>query len=222
MSSIHLSLPVGQSSHELLSDVPKRAKTLFSRGMALLDRAYEKQPTLLQKVAASSIVAGEVRDEAVESELRSALGLSEAEASLILGTTSFLALMVVSTDDLPDKIVEALVESKILEPSNKQTIASLVRALREVKPSLTDTAARRGLANSVLPSLSDFETVVDVRIGTEGEKVISVPVVLVHLETDVANQRLWFQMTKEQVERLVEDLKKVLSHITQAEKMIGR
>ena len=67
---------------------------------------------------------------------------------------------------------------------------------------------RSALANELLPSFARLGTTVDLRPGfVEGSVAITVPVALVHLTTDVREHRLWFQITKPQLEHVIRDLK---------------
>jgi hypothetical protein len=50
----------------------------------------------------------------------------------------------------------------------------------------------------------------------------AVPVALVHLDTDVSNRELWFQMTRGDVEAVIERLTRVLQQMDVAEKLFPK
>ena len=59
----------------------------------------------------------------------------------------------------------------------------------------------------VLPSLAEFEVTVDLRIRVEnGEVQDFVPVALAHIDTDAYNNEFWFQLSRADIDILLQKL----------------
>jgi hypothetical protein len=133
---------------------------------------------------------------------------------------SFLALVSASpsADEPTSKTIAALVETDLLNPTEQQAAESVLTYFQGERTKVTGAFRKVAIGPRVLLSLMDFETTVDIRMDFEKEQIgLAVPVVLAHIDTDAAHVELWFQMSKTQVEKMYEDLKKVLARIEQAE-----
>ena len=72
---------------------------------------------------------------------------------------------------------------------------------------LTAAVERQRLENVVLPSLTDFSVAVDVRIRFANEQPIGfVPIAVVHIDTDGSNQEIWCQLSRADINRIIEKL----------------
>ena len=77
---------------------------------------------------------------------------------------------------------------------------------------------RGRLANVVLPSLVQFETTVDLRIQFDNEKPKDfVSIAVVHIETDAENTEIWCQLSRFQIETILDKLKNTLKEMEIAE-----
>ena len=81
--------------------------------------------------------------------------------------------------------------------------------------------SRRSLVNAVLPSFDGFESVLDVRIGEGEQKGVAVPVAIAFLDTDARDEQLWFQLTKEDVQELIE-LNALLKRFEAADELVAK
>jgi len=76
------------------------------------------------------------------------------------------------------------------------------------------------LAAQTLPSLDTFDISVDLRLRFKDEQIQdAVSVAVVHLDTDATNRELWFQMTRGDVELVIEKLNSTLKQMDTAEKL---
>ncbi len=77
---------------------------------------------------------------------------------------------------------------------------------------------RTALPAQVLPYLSNVEIVVDLRLGFENNTVQeAVPVAVVHLDTDVDGQEIWFQASQQQMRQLKVDIDEAIKRMDTAE-----
>lgn len=137
-----------------------------------------------------------------------------------MGAVNFLALMASEpTRAAAPSTIQGLVAAEIMRADDAQVAGELLKALLRGTPEIQDTFRRAAMSGELLPALAEFETVVDVRLSfKEGDAVeLAVPVLLVHIDTDASNRELWFQMSKKQVQKAIDDLTKALSQIQAAE-----
>lgn len=67
--------------------------------------------------------------------------------------------------------------------------------------------SRRRLAASVLPALELFDVTIDLRFRFKDKQIAeSVPVAIVHIDTDVYNQEIWFQLAQDDVDEMIKKL----------------
>lgn len=218
MGAFHLRMRRDQSAVEMLSDLPERAKAFLKDGFQVLTSVYDKNSSLLAKVAIESVRSQQLMEEPVLAET----GLAPEQSRQLLGTLNFVALLLSSTAEPAENIADALVKSALLGPQQQSTAVNLIRLLRQSTPSLKQIVAQTSLASEVLPSLTTLEFAVDIRLRFEDEGLLAVPVLVAHIDTDSSHGESWFQMTKGQAERLIGDFKNVLAQMEQAEKLIER
>jgi hypothetical protein len=154
-------------------------------------------------------------------DLASKFGLNKADSQSLVGIISFLVLLV-SKPGEPEAaptIVGALVSAEILDKDAQAAIIVVLNELDRDRSSVTSALRRTSLATRLLPSLTDLNCVVDIRIGFDNDEIaLAVPVVLVHIDTDSKDQEIWFQMSKGQLKTAIEDLTKILLRVEAAEK----
>lgn len=93
----------------------------------------------------------------------------------------------------------------------------MVDAICAVRAEIIDAVTTAQLAGAILPSLYLFNVETDIRVRVaDGKVTTSVPVAVVHIDTD-AEERIWLQLTKGEVEDIVKKLNKVLEDMRIAE-----
>ncbi len=219
MSYLHLPLTQQVQMDEVFSDMPAKAKAYIRGGFSVLAKVPESaRPALLQ----AAVQATGQRKGQRDRELATALGLSLEESTSAVAALGMLSALASSRTEPPDRLVKAMVEAEIIAAPDTSTISGLIPAITDVSSDVRKAIGTRALANSVLPSFDAFEAVVDVRVGHEETAGLAVPVAIAYLGTDARERRLWFQLTKEDVEDLVKQLNSLLEDFKQAEEMIGR
>jgi hypothetical protein len=99
-------------------------------------------------------------------------------------------------------IVDALLSSEILDKDAQAAIIVVLNELDRDRSSVTSALRRTSLATRLLPSLTDLNCVVDIRVGFDNDEIaLAVPVVLVHIDTDSKDQEIWFKCRKGSLRR---------------------
>lgn len=106
-----------------------------------------------------------------------------------------------------EEFVAAAKATSLVDDSSHQRILSLARAVVADRGRSAQTKRQVRLGAAVLPSFDKVEYVTDIRVRVKDGKLESVPVTIIYLETDAHDQRLWFQLTKRQLQVLLDMLK---------------
>ncbi len=218
MSAFSFRIPVGTS--DLFNELPKGAKHFLNEGLKVVARVHQQYGPVLGNMITETASTG-VDPKA--SDLAAAFRLTEDESQTLVGTISFMKL-IFSKPGEPEpvsSIVTSLVSSEILAPSDQADITSLLNEIDQHRPALSEGLRRSHLAARLLASFSDLNSVVDIRLDFDKDQIaVAVPVLLVHIDTDVDDQEIRFQMSRKQLEAVVEDLKQALTRLEAAEKWI--
>jgi hypothetical protein len=217
MSSLTFRLPVGT---DVFNDLPKSAKSFLKEGLNVLSRVYAQQPPIIL----SLVMEGAAGSEPKAGDLSTKFGLGEDDSQSLVGAISFLVLILSHPRPEPiPTIVKGLLSAEILAPDAEAAVALLLNDVSRTAAA-NATFRRSSLATRLLPAFSNLSSAIDIRLDFEKDQVvIAVPVALIHIDTDASEEQLRFQMTKRQIEGMVEDLKRVLTRLDAAEKwMQGR
>lgn len=158
--------------------------------------------------------------EVENAELIKRLGISASENKALMGALNFFVLVASTATEQPaDSTITALVDSDIVQEADRTVASAFFTALLRDRATLTGSFRRAEMSSEVLPSLTTFETTIDVRIAFEADRVaLALPVLLLHIDTDATNRELWFQMSRRQVEKAIDDLRKAVEQMDHAEK----
>jgi hypothetical protein len=111
----------------------------------------------------------------------------------------------------------------IFEPTSEEAAHAIADFVISQRERLAKAMARNRLANVVLPSLSDFSITVDLRLQFTNDKVDTfVPVAIVNMDTDGENNRLWCQLSRADVDMILETLRNAANQMDLAEKMMSQ
>jgi hypothetical protein len=164
--------------------------------------------------------AGQTEDPKVVAE-RYKLTPSEAREMTIALSMMTVTLAEVSVS------VEQFFEVGIAKGALDEQIATALRGDAEriiaERARVKEGVQRGSLANEVLPSVLGFNYAVDLRLKFEKEKLTaSVPVLVAYLDTDGEGQRVWFQLTRADTERLIEQLQTGLESLKAASSLADK
>jgi len=217
MGGFRISIPGTGNPEGYLSDIPPVVRAFLKEGFSVLQRLY---PTSRQKVL-------EVIEETVKSgfelegkDIRPRLNISETESRQLLAALNFLGLYIASSTSEASIVsaVESMKEAELISDTEAPAVQDVLGTLVQ-HPSIKGDLETARLASALLPSLLSFDTTVDVRVRVRQNQVaMSVPVLIVHLDTDASDQEIWFQLSKRQVQKMIDEFTMALNQMEVAEK----
>jgi hypothetical protein len=151
-------------------------------------------------------------------ELASILNIDSEQTAVIVSSLTLLLAVISSRKESESEIVDALLSAGLIGPSEKAPLESFIRMVIARRSEVKRTITLSRLAEQTIPSFSGINTSVDLRIGFRKEKVdIVVPVALIHLHTDSDKEKIFFQMQKTDVQRLIREFQRVLDRMEEVE-----
>ncbi len=219
MGTFHVQIPSRGTVQEVFADMPTGLKDYVRDGFAVLSKLPQQKFDEIRRATLDAVEAG---GSVVEGGLSARLDIDKADVRSLLAATSLFATFLLGRDEKLPQLVAAAVEAKLIRPEDSPAALLFYEAIERDRPTLKETIQRSRYSSSVLPSLLEFETTIDIRLGFEKGRVDFVtPIALVHLDTDSEGQEVWLQLTKKQVERVVNELQDALRKMEEAEKWAG-
>jgi hypothetical protein len=219
MGAYSLRLPIGAIPSEFFADLPRHVRTFLRNGLIIFNRVNPQYSEVLLSLPVDALVSNTPAPQA--KELATMLAISPNDARSLLAALSFLALVATSPSE-PEPVETtsaALVREDLLDKSGQPAVERLLTHYQQERGKVSSAFRKVALTTKVLPSLDDYDFAIDVRLDFDKEQpALAVPIVVGHIDTDAPHQEVWFQMSKAQTEKLVEDLKKIVAHLEQAEK----
>jgi hypothetical protein len=118
----------------------------------------------------------------------------------------------------PEEILGAG-QALVFDSADRGTVDWLLRSLPQPND-LRRAFDRRALATATLPSLTTFDISVDLRLSFDKEDITDgVAVALAHIDTDAGNRELWFQLTRGDLDMMIETLTDSRQQMDAAEKL---
>jgi hypothetical protein len=149
------------------------------------------------------------------------LGVGIEEVPGIFASATFcVGILVAQKRTTADELVSAGIEAGLIAPSDRSSVHRFAESIIANRGSIADTGKRHRLVQALLPSLTSFSCLVDLRPSfTDDASAINfcVPVVIGHLVND-STEDVWIQMSRAQVERLILDMQEVLRKVDVLEK----
>ena len=215
MGSFRFPVPSSIALVESFGDMPQSMRTYLKTGFLVLSRVSEDKFPVLANIA---VRAAQAPYRVEIDEAAKQLGINTDDMGSLLPAISFLTTFVSSRSEGPDQLVSAAVEANVIPEASRQVVLRFSQALAMQREGLRHDLQKARLANQVLPSMIDFEIVVDIRLHPSKSE-LNVPVAIAHLDTDAAHTEVWFQMQKGDVERLIDTLQKIARQMAEAEKL---
>lgn len=215
MSSFHFPIVPGRPLSESLSTVPPSFASYLRQGFGVLSGVPEKHFDVLIEQ-----IVGKIDSPRLYGEERFAadLGLKDEDIGPLVAAVSLIGVALASGNESPENVVQASSAAKILNEADKPRLLEFTKRITQNRATLREAMRRSRVASRVLPALDEFETAVDVRpVIEKGHVEFSIPVVMVHIDTDAAHEEIWFQMSKSQLEYLLEKLKDTLRSVEEVE-----
>lgn len=215
-------IPISSGSiRDAFSDIPSQGRLYFRGGFSILSKVAKERWDSLLLAAVESFNEGYGPD---TTKLSSLVGLSEEDTRTALGTLGMVSAVMSSRKEAATEFVDVAISTGILDEGLRVQILDLVNAVSTKRDELRKVLERSSLAKEVLPSINEFDVAVDVRLSfsQNGPIEFGVPVAVVHLDTDAYKHEIWFQMTKRQVQRMVDDLQEALRRMDETQKWLDR
>jgi hypothetical protein len=135
--------------------------------------------------------------------------LSERDSEQVASVYSLVIGLLSESSAMPEDFVNAA-RNILFSPDHETTARSIANAICVARANVKTSVDRAQLAGEVLPSLDEISVAVDMRFRIiDAEVKLSVPIALLHIDTD-ANEELWVQLTRGDVEDTIEKLSKCL------------
>ena len=205
----------GEDLVRRLDGYPKEALSFFDSAFATAAGIPEDVRQLVLREVIENFRRGIRRLDGAS--LRLITKLPEREAEQLASVYSLVIGLLSESSATPDDFVNRA--KGILFSPEQETIAkSIAASVCAFRPGIAGIVERAQLAGEVLPSLYSFDVVVDIRIRViDGEVKTSVPVAVVHIDTDVSARELFFQLSRGEVEETIRKLTKSLDEMNLAE-----
>ncbi len=217
----HLHIPLGGKMpiKEIFADMPPGPKAMVRNGFSVVANLPESAyPVLLQSVLKAAGQRGTTNEEQLAKDLK----ISAEEATGAVTALGLFSALASTGDETPENVFQGMVDAGLISDTAKPALARLLPKIAQMKPAVTKAVTRQSLIDAVLPSFDDFDAEVDIRIGSKEHAGLVVPVAVALLDTDARDQRLWFQLKKEDVESLIEKLNALLKRFNEAEDLIAK
>jgi len=210
----------GGSLEDIFTDTPDSIRTFFRRGFAVLSKLSPERYGELIAVAAENLPASHLAPN-VPAEIASAMGVTKPEAMALLGVATLLTSTFTQRQELPEDLIGVLQKAGILESAHIPATRAFSELVLRDRDSLTMTLERARIGVEILPSFQQLSTTTDVRLALKKGRIsLAVPIIVAGLATD-ANKRLWFQLTKKQLEGLIAQLQDAKRDLESAEQWIA-
>ena len=218
MGSFRFPLSSAGSLHEAFEGIPRGAKAFLKKGFGIIAGIPEDKYRQLMEAVIRSADWPRL---SVEKDLHIKMGVKEKEASPLMAAASLVIFELSSGEGSVEETLGAAMAAEVIEKTHSSAVRKFAQAVELDRTELKNAFKKSSLASAVLPSLDDFDMVVDVRVGFEkGHARYTVPVVIAHIDTDIPQKELWVQISKRQVETLIKDLRDTLRRVEEVEKIV--
>jgi hypothetical protein len=214
MASYNFTIPRGDRSiPDILARIPRGFKDEASKGFAVLaEIGQQHYAEILQAV----IVTLESKRPPLE-KLAETLKIPVSQISSLFAACMF-TVSVLGEGGSADEFINACLSASLLREDRVPKVRSFLETIVAQQPQIGRTIRRAEMPGQVLPSVSNFEVVVDLRMAFDGEAVAEVvPVAIVHVDTDAEVEELWFQASRQQMQQLKIDVDEAIRRMDLAE-----
>jgi hypothetical protein len=149
-------------------------------------------------------------------------GLEDVQPSLIATVNFYVGLLTAHPKVTPERFASALLNADFLSERDRPTFLELAKVIAANRVELLQTTTRANLGAALLPSLDNFDWLVDVRpkITVKGVS-LAIPVALLRLRSD-NDEEMLFQVSKPELDLFIKDLQLVLAEMEQVEGWIEK
>ena len=164
-------------------------------------------------------VLGSVDDRTLSQKL----SVPQKDVKPLIASAALLCAMVIDRGEAPDQIANVMSEAGLAERSQVPVLAAFLGVVAANRPRVREGLRSAALGVSNLPSVQSVRASIDIRIGFEESTITAaVPVAIIFIGTDAPEERLWFQATEKQLERLVTEFQTTLQRLREASSWASR
>lgn len=205
---------------DAIADLPTRARAFLQRSLSLF---LQLDSGLWGRVLRLAAEAFDTSGGAEEAALARDVRIPAGDAKEVLhGASFFGAMLSAHPEASAAEFVDSLVKHGLIDASLRELAAEVADLVVRERTEIAAEFEKSALRNSILPSFRAVETSVDVRLSVaENAPLTAVAVVLMALETDADCERMWFQLSKQQLAGLVARLTQTLERVDVAEQWIA-
>jgi hypothetical protein len=214
MSSFTITVPrLERPISEILSRMPRSFREQAERGFAVLaDVSSQHYAGILQAV----LVGLETKQAPLE-ELQKTLKLPTNDLNALF-SAAMLTVPMIGEGAEPAEFLSGAVKQGLVSQNIVVKIQPFIDAIVAQRAQIARSIRRTALPAQVLPYVSNVEIVIDLRMGFENVTVQeAVPVAVVHIDTDVDGQEVWFQASKQQMLQLKADIDEAIKRMDAAD-----
>jgi hypothetical protein len=209
---------------DVLSDLPSGFKAFLKNGFSILAGLSTKEKiTDVVYVVLEEESPGRIT-RSVAKDISERLGIPTDDVSPLFTTATFCITIFIQQKTLTaDEFIVAAGEIGIINEKDRVALHPFIDFVAESRSVASDVTDKNQLVARLLPALTRFSTIIDIRPSFGDDEVekgvkFSVPVVLARIETDSTENELCFQMSKRQLQRLIGDLQQAFRRVEIAEK----
>jgi hypothetical protein len=203
---------------EILSRFPPNFRTQFAAGIGLIAKLKDQQLTRLLDLVKDAIVAA---TPITDKDFGGKFSLSPEDGSALLLASNVLVVTSASSKASPEQLLQQLTDLALVDEKEPEGPLQFLRLVEHIRGPINETIQRSALASEALPTLTEFEAIVDIRPAFDKEKqhiTFVVPVLIMHIDTDSYGAEVRLQINKRQLEKMIEDLKTALQQMNEAER----
>jgi hypothetical protein len=204
-----------------IADFPDRAKAAARQGFEIVNGLSETDRAKAIELMFSSfeLGGGSIDTELLSNEI---LSLTRRDAGRVMTALSFSFALLTQNAVTAAEFVQAG-SGNIFDTRCEPTASAIADIVISRRATLDKAMARNRLANAVLPSLSQFDVTVDLRIRFENGKAQEfVPVALAHIDTDADNTEIWFQLSRADITMLLQKLNTCAHEMELGEELLNK
>jgi hypothetical protein len=165
----------------------------------------------------NSVISGLESKQAPIDDLQKSLGLSSDDVSSLF-SAAMLTIPMLGEGADPAQFLASAVKQGILDDETSAKVKPFIDTVATQRVQIGNSIRRTALPAQVLPFLTDFEVVVDLRMQFNDQTVIdAVPVAMLHVDTNSTGQEIWFQASKQQMVQLRDDVEGAIKQMETAE-----
>lgn len=203
-----------------LSNYPNEAFEFFRTGLSAAGKTSEGVREKILQQLIEQFKSGSRRLDGTE--ISDITGLSRPVSDAIAAAYSMIIGLLTDTNATPEEFIE-VARGKFISQEDEKVGATIAASICGQRDEIKRSVEKSQLAGAVLPSLYSFDVTVDIRFKVEdGGVKATVPVAIVHLDTDANDQEVWVQLTAGDIELIIKRLREAQDGMKIAESLLQK